>query len=132
MSSEDYMRLPGAWDVRHWIRIPALSHEADGRRIEDELGRLEGIRVVQVYVSRRKVRVMYDQSKMDYRSIKDRLEAIGFPIASNWWCNQKGYWFQYLDCNARENANAPSAPCCNKPRGIKPLSNYHKRSESKK
>ena len=126
MSSEDYMRLPGAWDVRHWLRIPALRHDADGSAIEDELGGLDGIRGVQVYVSRRRIRVLYDQSKTDYRSIKDRLEAIGFPIADNWWWNQKGNWFQFLDANARENANAPPAPCCNDAPQTKRLPNRNR------
>jgi len=126
MSSEDYMRLPGAWDVRHWLRIPALRHDADAITIEEGLGRLSGVRGIQIYRSRRKIRVLYDQSNIDYQSIKQRLEEIGFPVENNWWWNQKGNWFQYLDCNARENANAPSAPCCSNPRGLERSSDRHR------
>ena len=118
MSSEYFMRLPGAWDVRHWIRIPALRHEADGNAIVAELGKLQGIRRVKAYVVRKKIRVLYDQTKVDFHLIKNQLEQVGFPMADSWWWRQKEKWFQYLDTNARDNANAPPPPCCSNPKGI--------------
>jgi hypothetical protein len=36
------------------------------------------------------------------------------PPLSNWWTRLKASWYQYTDTNARDNANAPPAACCNK------------------
>ena len=118
MGREDFMRLPGAWDVRHWISIPALGHEADGNAIAAALGKLQGMRRVRAYVGRKRIRVLYDQTKLDFYLIKDQLEQVGFPMADSWWWRQKENWFQYLDTNARDNANAPPPVCCSNPKGL--------------
>lgn len=107
-----------AWDIRHWIRIPALNHQADAITINNALAKLPGILQVQVYLERKKIRVEYDQTKVDFLLLKNQLEAVGFPLSDSWWWRRKWSWFQYLDVNARENANAPAPPCCSNPKGI--------------
>ncbi|MET0048326.1 MAG: heavy-metal-associated domain-containing protein [Sedimenticola sp.] len=118
MSRDDFIRMRGAWDTRHWIRIPSLSHEADGVRITQYLKQMDGVRQIEVLQKLRKIRVTYDQTKVDYESIKEQLEKNGFPISDSWWSRRKGKWFQYLDFNAKVNANASSPPCCSNPRGL--------------
>ena len=118
MARESCIRMRGVWDARHWIRIPGLSHEADVEAIERGLGDLPGIRKVLGYPNRRKIRVTYDQTATNFAAVMERLEEIGFPPASDWWSRKKAKWFDYMDHNARENANAPAPPCCSNPKGL--------------
>lgn len=118
MSRDQLIRMRGAWDARHWIKVPALSHDADGLQVQSHLAEINGVGEVEYYPGKHRIRVTYDQTRIDYDSLLQQLEAHGFPAANDWWSRQKGAWFQYLDRNARENANAPEPPCCSNPRGI--------------
>ena len=118
MSREAFIKMRGAWDARHWISIPSLSHQADGLQIERQLGRSPGIRAVHVFVASKKIRVTYDQTAIDFNQILENLSSIGFPVAGGWWWRKKAAWFQYLDSNAKSNAEAPSPPCCSNPKGL--------------
>ncbi|PLX61818.1 heavy-metal-associated domain-containing protein [Sedimenticola selenatireducens] len=120
MSRDQFIKMRGVWDTRHWIAVPGLSHEADGLLLEQSLSALDGIRLVQIVPGRRRIRVTYDQTRIDFRQILERLESIGFPASDSWWSVRKAGWFQYLDRNARENAHAPEPPCCSNPKGIAP------------
>lgn len=118
MSRDQFIRMRGAWDTRHWISVPGLVHEADGLSIQERLGEVGGIRGVEFSPKKHRLRITYDQTRIDYDTLLQHLGALGFPASDSWWSRQKGIWFQYLDRNARENANAPEPPCCSNPRGI--------------
>ncbi len=64
---------------------------------------------------KRHVLVIYDVTGSDYQGLERALEEVGFPPLDNWWARLRSNWYQNLDINGRENANAPAAPCCNKP-----------------
>ncbi|MEJ1354601.1 MAG: cation transporter [Candidatus Sedimenticola sp. (ex Thyasira tokunagai)] len=108
----------GAWDASHWINIPSLNHEADGLQIDHILKALSGVHEVNVSISTRKIYIIYDQTQTDFQQIQEKLEEIGFPASNSWWSRKKADWFQYLDTNARANANAPTPPCCSNPKGL--------------
>ncbi len=118
MSRDEFIKMRGAWDTRHWIQVPALKQDTDVIRVEAALKKLSGVSVIKFYPEKRKVRITYDQTKIDFRNILRQLEEAGFPASAGWWSRLKADWFQYLDQNARENANAPEPPCCSNPRGI--------------
>ena len=109
------MKPTGTWEVRRRIRVPVLGHTADTMAVERVLGALSGVRMVAGNVAKRQVTVLYDAPVLDYRSIEEELQNMGFPPLDTWWSRFKGSWFQYTDTNARENANARPSPCCNKP-----------------
>jgi len=115
MNNPARMKPNGTWEVRRRIKIPALGHAADTMAIERELGALSGVRTVAADVAEHQVTVLYDTSVLDYRSIEDGLQNIGFPPSDTWWSRFKGGWFQYSDTNAKENAHARPSACCNKP-----------------
>ncbi|WP_428609679.1 heavy-metal-associated domain-containing protein [Sedimenticola sp.] len=118
MSRDQFIKMRGAWDTRHWIKVPGLSHAADALQLEQCLTELDGVQRVQIVPDRRRIRVTYDQTQTDYQTILERLAAIGFPASESWWSARKATWFQYLDRNARDNAQAPEPPCCSNPKGI--------------
>lgn len=118
MSRDQFIKMRGAWDTRHWIGVPGLTHPADGLQLETSLAELQGMTRVVVYPEKHKIRVTYDQTQLDFVRIIEQLERVGFPAATGWWSQRKANWFQYLDQTARENARAPAPPCCSNPRGI--------------
>jgi hypothetical protein len=118
MSRDQFIKMRGAWDTRHWISVPALSHEADGLQLEKSLAELPGVNRIIAYPQKKKIRVTYDQTQLNYNQILERLESIGFPASTGWWALRKAGWFQYLDQTAKENACAPDPPCCSNPKGI--------------
>lgn len=118
MSRDHFIKMRGAWDTRHWIAIPALSHEADGLQVEEHLKKQLGVSHVQIFMTTKQIRVTYDQTVIDYDQILEHLGQIGFEASNSWWSTKKATWFQYLDINARESASAPSPPCCNNPKGL--------------
>ena len=115
MKREDALKPTGTWEVRRRIKIPALVHAADALAIERALGKLSGVRKAAANIDKHQVVVRYDITGSDYQTIVEVLENTGFPPLNNWWCRYKTKWFQYLDTNGRDSANAPISPCCNKP-----------------
>jgi len=118
MSRDQFISTRGAWDTRHWISVPGLVHEADGLCLKQLLGEVAGVGEVECDPASHRVRITYDQTRIDYDTLLQHLATQGFPASDSWWSRHKGVWFQYLDRNARENANAPEPPCCSNPRGI--------------
>ena len=115
MHTHDSMKPVGPWEVKRSIKIPALSHEADGIAVERAIHSLSGISKVSTDVGKQKIIVRYDTRQSEYRVILALLEQVGFPPVRNWWNNFKGNWYQYCDTNARDNAKLPPPACCNKP-----------------
>ncbi|MES9906148.1 MAG: heavy-metal-associated domain-containing protein [Sedimenticola sp.] len=117
--SRDHMSANhGVLDASHRINIPSLNHEADGQQIDRILKAVSGVHEVNISISTRKIYITYNQMQTDFEQIQEKLEEIGFPASSSWWSRKKADWFQYLDTNARANANAPTPPCCSNPKGL--------------
>lgn len=105
----------GVWDVRRKIVIPALAGEDDPSPAIEAVEALDGVRSVSVEAEKKQLAVAYDASRIDYHSIAVSLSEAGFPPSDSWWSNLRAKMYQFTDTNARENANAPAPPCCNKP-----------------
>jgi len=103
-----------SWEARRWIKIPALIHDADGAVIERALGEIAGVHRIGINLSKKRLIVEYDASKLSYQAIADVLEKTGFPPSNNWWSRIKAGWYEYADSNSRENAKVPPSACCNK------------------
>jgi len=112
------MKIEGVWDVKRKISLPSLSHQADGDMVASTVAGLAGVHEVQVDVAGQQLLVLYDVTRVDYQTILDALAQAGYPAKDDWWARVKRGWFQYLDTNGRENANAPEPPCCSNPKGI--------------
>jgi len=101
--------------VRRGIRIPGLRDEVDARVLETLAETLPGVRGLVVELARRRIRVNYDASRLDYQALLQALAEAGLPAANDRWSRLRGSWYQYLDGNARDNAKAPKSACCNRP-----------------
>ena len=118
MSRDHFIKMRGAWDTRHWISIPGLAHEADEMQIENHLRQIIGVQKVEAKLHKKQIRITYDQTQTHFEQLLNCLRDIGFEANQNWWWRKKAAWFQYLDTNAKTNANAPAAVCCNDPKEI--------------
>lgn len=118
MSREEFIKIRGAWDARHWVRVPSLVDKPQATKITQVLGEVPGIKTVMTYPKRQKIRVTYDQTKVNFCQIQAALEVADLPTADDWWSRSKAAWFQYLDQNAQVNANIPASPCCSNPTQI--------------
>lgn len=105
----------GVWDVRRKITIPSLDAASDVAGITASLESLDGVRHVAVELDKKRMNVVYDASQVDYRAIVSLLSESGYSPLDSWWSNLRARIYQFTDSNARENANTPSPPCCNKP-----------------
>ena len=108
----------GTWEVKRRITLPGMVHELDTRVIAQHLRGISGVRGTSADIERHCVTVVYDVTQSSFLEMLEALEEIGFPAADNRWARFKANLFQYLDTNARDNANAPAAPCCSNPKGI--------------
>ncbi len=105
----------GVWDVRRKIVVPALSVADSPASAIEAVEQLEGVHSVKVDAKKRRLVVTYDASRIDYYSITVTLGGVGFPPQDSWWSNLWARIYQFTDSNARDNANTPAPPCCNKP-----------------
>ncbi len=105
----------GVWDVQRKIAIPKLAIDSDASVVIAALEALNGVRHVTAETEKKRISVAYDASQIDYRTIVATLHEVGFPPLNSWWTNFRGRLYQFTDSNARENANTPAPPCCNKP-----------------
>jgi copper chaperone CopZ len=108
-------QLSDAWTVRRSIQIPGLKNSNDVFMIKQALGDLSGIKNIASSTDNFQITISYEASQLNYQTIKDVLKTIGMPPLNNWWTRFKASWYQYTDGNAKDNANAPPATCCNKP-----------------
>ena len=115
MKIRDPMKPVGVWDVRRRINISTLVHAEEAIAVERTIGALPGVCKVSADVEKQRITLRYDASQIDYQAILDALENTGFPPINSWWSQIKCGWFQFVDTNARANAKAAPAACCNKP-----------------
>jgi len=115
MSNARTTKPAGMWEVSRKIRVPSLGQEADAMVLVPALEGLAGVRKVTTDTHKRCVVVRYDAAEIGYNALVSVLEMNGYPPSTSWWSNLKANWFQFTDSNARENANLPAPPCCNKP-----------------
>ncbi|MEA3274079.1 MAG: heavy-metal-associated domain-containing protein [Pseudomonadota bacterium] len=116
--STTHLSAQGAWEVKRRFTLPGMSHERDAQVIAKHLGRLSGVSGTAADIGRHRLKVVYDTTQLVYLQVLEALEEVGFPTSDGRWARIKANWFQFLDVNGRENANAPEAPCCNNPKGI--------------
>jgi len=107
--------LKGNWLVTRTIRLQDMANWSDIQTIEAILKPLNGIHTLTTDIDNEGISVTYDASCLDYLTIIQTLKQANIPIKNTWWTHLKGSWYQYTDSNARDNAHAPAAPCCNKP-----------------
>jgi allophanate hydrolase subunit 1 len=74
-----------------------------------------GVLAVEGRPGARQLKVRYDATRTDYRSVCQRLEALGAAPRNSRWQRLLVGWNSWLDGNLRENAAAPEGACCNKP-----------------
>jgi hypothetical protein len=95
----------GKNEVAHWIKVPGLSHAADGLTLERALMALAGVINVQCQVEKKRIRVRYTQTSRDFYSILEKLELTGFPASTDWRSRQTRRLFQYLDNSVKTGLN---------------------------
>lgn len=114
MSTSQSPQPAGVWVVSRKVRIPSLSHEADGVTLARALEATDGVKRATPDLAHHRLKIRYDASVIDYRALVIAMEEHGFPPARNWLARLKGNWYQFTDSNVRENANLPPPACCNK------------------
>lgn len=109
MGRENYIQMRGMWDIRHWISVPTMDDDSKSKSLQSSLKSVEGVVKVLTYPSKHKIRIVYDQSIIDYQSILKALDNTGFPASKSWWSKTKATWFQYLDEKIKAKAEANSS-----------------------
>ena len=104
-----------AWEAKRRIRIPGLARSEDGAALEHTLAAVDGVLRVSADSGKGWVEVDYLQTKTDYQSLEQAVEAAGFLPAAGRWARIKSGWYQNLDLTSRANAAIPTSACCNKP-----------------
>ncbi|MFK5987186.1 MAG: hypothetical protein QM479_17400 [Pseudomonadota bacterium] len=112
--------ISDTWKVRRNIQISQFKDSHQRSLIQQELAKQVGVKKVDIdsHTDKSKIWITYDASQINYCDIIDVLiKRDIFPV-NNWWNRFKASWYQFTDNNARDNANAPPAPCCNKSPGM--------------
>lgn len=115
MNTQDSIKSTGTWEVKRKMKIPGLLHATNAEVVEHSLSQLSGVQKVISDVEKHQVTIRYDASRIDYAGIEKLLKDAGFPPLNNSWSRFKKNLYQFTDTNARNNANAPTRPCCNRP-----------------
>lgn len=94
-------------------------HGADcARAIEGGLAACDGVVAVLSDPETGRTMVRYDNSRIGFERIVERLQELGYPLGNGRWTLLRATWFSYLDENARANAGAPGNACCSDPASI--------------
>ena len=120
-TSVSRLSVQGAWEVKRRFELPGMNHERDAQVVSSVIRNLPGVCGVLTDSTRAREVVVYDVTRLDYKSILAALEQAGFPAADTRWNRLKSRWLQSLDETGRENANAPAPVCCSNPKGIAPV-----------
>ena len=103
------------WTVRRTLRLAGTVSADEVVRLKEPLESLEGLIGFSIEQGSDRLKVIYNVMKMDYQVLDKTLDALGCPLSSGSWSRIKGWFYQFSDTNARDNAKAPPPPCCNKP-----------------
>jgi copper chaperone CopZ len=101
--------------VRRRIEVPALANDAEAKMVEQAVDALPGVANAAADIAKHHLEVEYDAALIDYQAIMKAVESAGFPPAHSWNSRAKASIYQFMDRNARDNAQAPPPACCNKP-----------------
>lgn len=115
MNDNQLSHVDDAWKVRRTFLLPSLNRESDAGRVAEVLNGQPGVFDVSVDLPKKRIAVRYLMTQCDYQYLEQRLRNAGFSPKAGWWARFKSNWYQNLDLNARANAAAPPAACCNKP-----------------
>ncbi len=103
------------WNVTRHIPLSRALQDGEALELMQTLENLYGVTSVVIDKGNRQICVVYDASRVDYRTLILAVEEAGLARASGWWNGLKAKLYAYSDANARENAKAPPPACCNKP-----------------
>ena len=115
MNKKQTVDTGDTWTVRRHLRLATPASADQAARITEALGSLDGLIGFKVEQGSDGLEVTYNVTQMDYQVLSKTLEELGCPLASRGWNRIKGWFCQFSDTNARDNAKAPPPPCCNKP-----------------
>ena len=62
------------------LKVPSITCQGCARSITNALSRLQGVEKVDVDVTGKNVDVDYDAAKTNEATIRDRIEAAGYPV----------------------------------------------------
>ncbi len=115
MKKKPAVETGDSWTVSRNLRLVKPVSEDEAARITEALGSLEGLTGFKIEAGSDRLEVTYNVIKMDYQGLNKTLATLGCPLASGGWSRIKGWFYQFSDTTARDNAKAPPPPCCNKP-----------------
>lgn len=103
---------------RRTIIVDNMSCASCEDKIRDELGKMNGIREIQIDRQNGEISVLYDLMKTDLEKIEQKVEDIGYTIHKSFFGNIKDKYVHFTEENERDTLNAPPMPCCSHPDSI--------------
>jgi copper chaperone CopZ len=73
------LKPKGPWEVCRKFKLPTLVHDVDARIVERSLGQTEGVRAVDVNITKQLVTVRYETTEIDHETLRETLYTAGFP-----------------------------------------------------
>lgn len=107
-----------AFTAKRLIRLPSMNSRRDEDNVRGRISSLKGVYRVVMNLPRKQILVIYNTARIDFSAITVVLFDAGYPMENSRWIRFKALWYQYLDDNARANAQLPSTDCCSNPRSI--------------
>jgi len=99
--------------VTRSFKIGKAADVSSAVKIREGLGSHDGVLMIAVSPSRKKVTVEYDLHRIQFPAIEKALAEMGLELSSNWLHSLQHNWLRFSEEN--ELANLKHKPhCCNK------------------
>ena len=97
------------------ILLPAMQTDTDVDNIVHLLTADDKIMEIHVNLDKQLLFVKYDVSQIEYSQLLIILDDAAYPTQRGLLATLKTAWYEFIENNKRDNANAPPPACCNKP-----------------
>jgi len=100
------------------IEVDNMVCDGCEQKIKDVISKICGVKQVNADYKKGKVKVIYNLSQTELKSIEEKIKEIGYNIKDNFLTKLERSFIHFCEENEKSNLNQKSSPCCSNPEEI--------------
>jgi len=94
------------------IEVDNMVCDCCEQKIKDVISRISGVKQVNADYKKGEVKVIYDLSQTELKSIENKVREIGYNVKENFITKLERGFIHFFEENEKRNLNQKSSPCC--------------------
>lgn len=94
------------------IEVDNMVCDGCEQKIKDVISGIRGVKQVNADYKKGEVKVIYDLSQTELKSIENKVREIGYNVKENFITKLERGFIHFFEENEKRNLNQKSSPCC--------------------